>query len=55
MPIRTLHLNQERGIEVFTKGGETTVSSLDVRELKSIWNYGFGDHVEIARSVKELK
>jgi len=38
MPIRALRLNHERGIETFTEGGETTVSSLEVRELKSIWN-----------------
>jgi fructan beta-fructosidase len=38
MPTHALHLNHERGIEIFTKGGETTVKSLEVRELKSIWN-----------------
>ena len=41
MPIRALQMDHERGIEIFTKGGKTAVSSLEVRELKSIWNKFF--------------
>jgi sucrose-6-phosphate hydrolase SacC (GH32 family) len=37
MPIRALHMENERGFEIFTKGDETKVSSLKVCELKSIW------------------
>lgn len=38
MPIRALHMEDKRGLEVFTKGDSTTINSLIVRELKSIWH-----------------
>jgi len=38
MPIRALHMEDTRGLEVFTEGDSTIISSLTVRELKSIWN-----------------
>jgi len=38
MPIRAIPEGNERGLEVFTKGGSTKISSLTVHELKSIWN-----------------
>ncbi|MHC4281338.1 MAG: GH32 C-terminal domain-containing protein [Planctomycetota bacterium] len=37
MPIRAIPEGDERGLEVFTKGGNTKISSLKVHELKSIW------------------
>ena len=38
MPIRALHSEDERGLEVFSEGGNTTISSLTVHELKSVWH-----------------
>jgi len=38
MPIRAIPEGDERGLEVFTKGGNVKISSLTVHELKSIWN-----------------
>jgi len=38
MPIRALNMDDERGIEIFTKGDSTRISALTVHELKSIWN-----------------
>ena len=38
MPIRAIHTEDERGLEVFTEGDSTKISSLTVHELKSIWN-----------------
>jgi fructan beta-fructosidase len=37
MPIRSLPQGNERGVEIFTKGGDITVNSLVINELKSIW------------------
>jgi sucrose-6-phosphate hydrolase SacC (GH32 family) len=38
MPIRAIPEGDERGLEVFTKGSGTKISSLKVYELKSIWS-----------------
>jgi len=38
MPIRAIHTEDERGLEVFTKGGNIKISSLKIHELKSIWH-----------------
>jgi fructan beta-fructosidase len=38
MPIRALHMDDKRAFTIYTKGSSTTISSLLVRELKSIWN-----------------
>jgi fructan beta-fructosidase len=38
MPIRAIPQGDERGLEVFTKGGNIKISSLTIHELKSIWN-----------------
>jgi sucrose-6-phosphate hydrolase SacC (GH32 family) len=37
MPMRTLPLGDKKGIEVFSKGGRTRVTSLKVWEMNSIW------------------
>jgi sucrose-6-phosphate hydrolase SacC (GH32 family) len=37
MPMRATHTEDERGLEVLTKGGNVKISSLKIRELKSIW------------------
>lgn len=37
MPIRAISTQDEKGIEVYTSGGNTTVSSIKVVELRSIW------------------
>jgi len=37
MPIRAVPGPDERGLEVFTKGGNTGITSLKIYELKSIW------------------
>jgi sucrose-6-phosphate hydrolase SacC (GH32 family) len=38
MPMRAIPQPDERGLEVFTKGGGTEINSLTVHELKSIWH-----------------
>jgi sucrose-6-phosphate hydrolase SacC (GH32 family) len=38
MPIRAYIKDEERGLTVFTKGGDTKISSLKVYQLKSIWD-----------------
>lgn len=38
MPVRAIPKGDEKGLEVFTKGGNIKIGSLKVRELKSIWN-----------------
>ena len=38
MPIRAIPEGDERGLEVFTKGGSVKISLLKVHELKSIWS-----------------
>jgi len=38
MPIRALPDGQKKGLEIFSKKGNTNVSSLQIHELKSIWN-----------------
>jgi len=38
MPIHALHEEDERELEIFTKGGRTKITSLKVHELNSIWN-----------------
>ncbi|MHC4456166.1 MAG: GH32 C-terminal domain-containing protein [Planctomycetota bacterium] len=38
MPIRAIPEGEERGLEVFTKGGNIKIISLKIHELKSIWN-----------------
>ncbi len=38
MPIRALHMEDEQGLEIFTEGGSTNISSLTVHEPNSIWN-----------------
>ena len=38
MPIRAIPEPDERGLEVFTKGGSTKINSLKVHELKSVWH-----------------
>ena len=38
MPMRAIPQPDERGLEVFTKGGSTKINSLTVHELKSIWH-----------------
>jgi len=38
MPIRALHMGAKREFEIFTRGDGTTIKSLVVHELKSIWN-----------------
>ena len=38
MPIRAIPEGNERGVEIFTEGDSTRISSLTVHELKSIWN-----------------
>jgi hypothetical protein len=38
MPIGATPVENQNGIEVFTRGGNTNISSLTVNELKSIWN-----------------
>jgi fructan beta-fructosidase len=38
MPIRALHMDDKREFEIFTEGAGTSISSLTVHELKSIWN-----------------
>jgi len=37
MPIRSLPQGNERDVQIFTKGGDITVNSLVINELKSIW------------------
>ena len=37
MPIRAIPEQDERMLEVFTKGGKIKISSLKIHELKSIW------------------
>jgi fructan beta-fructosidase len=37
MPMRTLPTEGKKGIQMFSKGGSTKVTSLKVRELNSIW------------------
>ena len=37
MPVRAMHDEDEKGLEVFTEGGDTKINSLKVHELKSIW------------------
>jgi fructan beta-fructosidase len=38
MPIRAIPEGDQKGLEIFTKGGGIKVSSLKVHELKSIWH-----------------
>ncbi|MHC5155597.1 MAG: glycoside hydrolase family 32 protein [Planctomycetota bacterium] len=38
MPIQALHMDKERGFEIFTRGGRTDIEELTVYELKSIWH-----------------
>jgi hypothetical protein len=38
MPISSIPAESGKGLEVFTKGGKTKVNSLEIHELKSIWN-----------------
>jgi hypothetical protein len=38
MPIRAIPEGGQKGLEISTKGGKTKVNSLEVHELKSIWN-----------------
>ena len=38
MPVRAITQPDERGLEIFTKGGNVKISSLTIHELKSIWN-----------------
>jgi fructan beta-fructosidase len=38
MPIRAIHTEDERRLEVFSKGDSTKIRSLTVHELKSIWS-----------------
>lgn len=38
MPVRSEFEGEEKGLEVFTKGGATRIRSLEVHELKSIWD-----------------
>ena len=38
MPIRAIPEGDQKGLEIFTKGGSTKISSLKVHKLKSIWN-----------------
>jgi fructan beta-fructosidase len=38
MPIRAIPQGDERGLKVFTKGGNIKIISLKIHELKSIWN-----------------
>lgn len=38
MPIRAIPEGNQKGVEIFTEGGSTKISSLTVHELKSIWN-----------------
>jgi fructan beta-fructosidase len=38
MPIRAYAVDGKKGLELFTKGGNTIISSLKVYQLKSIWN-----------------
>jgi sucrose-6-phosphate hydrolase SacC (GH32 family) len=37
MPIRAIPEGDQKGLEIFTKGGSIKISSLKVHELKSIW------------------
>jgi fructan beta-fructosidase len=37
MPIRAIPQPDERGLEVFTKGGKTKLENLEIYELKSVW------------------
>jgi sucrose-6-phosphate hydrolase SacC (GH32 family) len=39
MPMRTLPLGDTKGIQVYSKGGSTKVTSLKVWEVMSIWDY----------------
>jgi sucrose-6-phosphate hydrolase SacC (GH32 family) len=38
MPVRAYPEEKDRGLTVFTKGGDTLIRSLTVHELESIWN-----------------
>jgi len=38
MPIRAIPEGDQKGLEIFTKGGSIKISLLKVHELKSIWN-----------------
>jgi len=42
MPMRALPTGAAKGLQIFTKGGSTKITSLKVREVKSIWNSEFG-------------
>ena len=37
MPIRALHMENERGFEIFTRGGSAHIEELTIYEIESIW------------------
>jgi fructan beta-fructosidase len=37
MPIRALHMENERGFEIFTRGGSANIEKMTVHEVKTIW------------------
>ena len=38
MPVKAIYSKEEKGVKIFTKGSNTTINSLKVNQLKSIWN-----------------